>query len=166
MFIYIVYILVCIYSRLLISLSLSCPRTIPFGKHKFVFLCWWVYFVNKFIPIIYFSSRYNILWYLSVSVWFHIEYSLSLSVLLEKALVHCFLCCGGGNPLQCSCLENFMDRGVWWAAGHGVLKSWTRLSYFHFTVFPCIYVPHILYPFVCQWTFRLLPCFAWYKQCC
>ena len=22
---------------------------------------------------------------------------------------------GNGNPLQCSCLENFMDRGVWWA---------------------------------------------------
>ena len=36
------------------------------------------------------------------------------------------------------------------AAGHGVLKSWTRLSYFHFTIFPCIYVPHILYPFVSE----------------
>ena len=30
---------------------------------------------------------------------------------------------GNGNPLQYSCLENFMDRGV-----HGVAKSWTRLS--------------------------------------
>ena len=36
------------------------------------------------------------------------------------------------------------------AAGHGVLKSWTRLSYFLFTTFPCIYVPHILYPFVSE----------------
>ena len=23
---------------------------------------------------------------------------------------------GNGNPLQCSCLENLMDRGTWWAA--------------------------------------------------
>ena len=33
-----------------------------------------------------------------------------------------------GNPLQCSCLENFMDRGDWWATVYGVAKSWTRLS--------------------------------------
>ena len=28
-----------------------------------------------------------------------------------------------GNPLQYSCLENIMDRGAWWATGHGVTKS-------------------------------------------
>ena len=33
-----------------------------------------------------------------------------------------------GNPLQYSCLENFMDRGAWWAIVHGVSKSWTWLS--------------------------------------
>ena len=26
-----------------------------------------------------------------------------------------------------------MDRGAWWAAVHGVTKSWTRLSNFTFT---------------------------------
>ena len=26
-----------------------------------------------------------------------------------------------------------MDRGAWWAAVHGVTKSWTRLSDFTFT---------------------------------
>ena len=26
---------------------------------------------------------------------------------------------GNGNPLQHSCLENPMDRGVWWATVHG-----------------------------------------------
>ena len=26
-----------------------------------------------------------------------------------------------------------MDRGAWWAAVHGVAKSWTRLSDFTFT---------------------------------
>ena len=35
---------------------------------------------------------------------------------------------GTGNPLQYSCLGNSMDRGAWWAADHGVAKSWTRLS--------------------------------------
>ena len=35
---------------------------------------------------------------------------------------------GHGNPLQCSCMENPMDRGAWWATGHGVAKSWTRLK--------------------------------------
>ena len=35
---------------------------------------------------------------------------------------------GHGNPLQCSCLENPMDRGVWRATGHGVSKSQTQLS--------------------------------------
>ena len=29
------------------------------------------------------------------------------------------------HPLQCSCLENPMDGGAWWAAVHGVLKSQT-----------------------------------------
>ena len=35
---------------------------------------------------------------------------------------------GHGNPLQCSCLENPMDRGAWRATVHGVAKSQTRLS--------------------------------------
>ena len=32
---------------------------------------------------------------------------------------------GNGNPFHYSCLENPMDRGAWWAAVHGVTKSWT-----------------------------------------
>ena len=35
---------------------------------------------------------------------------------------------GNGNPLQYSCLENFMDRGAWWAIVHGVEKSWAWQS--------------------------------------
>ena len=34
---------------------------------------------------------------------------------------------GNGNPLQCSCLENPMDRGALWAMVHGVARSQTRL---------------------------------------
>ena len=40
---------------------------------------------------------------------------------------------GNGTLLQYSCLENPMDGGAWWAAVHGVAKSWTRLSDFTFT---------------------------------
>ena len=39
---------------------------------------------------------------------------------------------GHGNPLQYPCLENPKDRGAWRAAVHGVAKSWTWLSEFHF----------------------------------
>ena len=35
---------------------------------------------------------------------------------------------GTVNPLQYSCLENFMDRGAWWATVHGVAKSWAGLN--------------------------------------
>ena len=39
---------------------------------------------------------------------------------------------GNGNPLQCPCLENPMDRGAWGGGGeatvHGVTKCGTQLS--------------------------------------
>ena len=30
---------------------------------------------------------------------------------------------GNGNPFQCPCLENPMDREAWWATVHSVTKS-------------------------------------------
>ena len=35
---------------------------------------------------------------------------------------------GDGTALQYFCLENLMDEEAWWAAVHGVIKSWTQLS--------------------------------------
>ena len=60
------------------------------------------------------------------TVWATREVTLSL--LLYKPLEKL-----NGNPLQYSCLENPMDGRAWWAAVHGVTKSWTRLSDFTFT---------------------------------
>ena len=37
---------------------------------------------------------------------------------------------GNGNPLQYACLENPMDRRVWRAMVHRVVKSWTWLKWF------------------------------------
>ena len=49
----------------------------------------------------------------------------------------CMLCMfvreGNGTPLQCSCLENPMDGGAWWAVVHGIAKSQPGLSDFTFT---------------------------------
>ena len=50
----------------------------------------------------------------------------------EQLDFHFSLSCigeGNGNPLQCSCLENPGDGGVWWAAVYGVAQSWTRLKW-------------------------------------
>ena len=37
---------------------------------------------------------------------------------------------GNSNSLECSCLDNPMDRGAWWATVHAVTKSQTRLRDF------------------------------------
>ena len=36
---------------------------------------------------------------------------------------------GHGDPLRCSCLENPMDRGAWWATVHWVTHSQIRLRW-------------------------------------
>ena len=38
---------------------------------------------------------------------------------------------GNGNPLQYSCLENFLDKGAWWATiqgGHEELNTTEQLN--------------------------------------
>ena len=63
--------------------------------------------------------------------------SLDGTLMISYHLFYVNLCClfgeGNGNPLQYSCLENPMEGGAWWAAVHGVAKSWTLLSDFTFT---------------------------------
>ena len=61
--------------------------------------------------------------------------------------------------------EMVIDSEAWHAAVHGVTKSWTLLSYWtELTwIFHCIYIPQFLYPFICQWSYRLLPCLSYYN---
>ena len=36
---------------------------------------------------------------------------------------------------------------------------------FLWLIFHCMYEPHLLYPFLCWWTVRWLPCLSYCKQC-
>ena len=44
---------------------------------------------------------------------------------------------GNGNPLQCSCLQNSMDRGAWRASIHGVTQRGARVTDQHVTSAGC-----------------------------
>ena len=48
----------------------------------------------------------------------------------ERLQFHFLLSCigGGGNPLQCSCLDNTSGGEAWWDAVSGVAQSRTRLK--------------------------------------
>ena len=54
---------------------------------------------------------------------------------------------GNGNPLQCFCLENLMDKGVWGASVHGVAKSCIWLSNYIFTYFTFFHIYIWIYIF-------------------
>ena len=61
---------------------------------------------------------------------------------------------GNGNPLQYSCLENPLDRGVWKATVHEVSKSWTWLSDWAYThmyicMGVCLYLTSFFFLFGC-----------------
>ena len=43
---------------------------------------------------------------------------------------------GNGNLLQCSCLGNPMDRGVWWATVHRLAESNTTWKHHAHTIMP------------------------------
>ena len=63
-----------------------------------------------------------------------------------------------GNPLQCSCLENPMDRGAWQATVNGVAKSRIRLSDFS--------ISGLGLPLTYQMTFTVHLAFAWILESC
>ena len=50
---------------------------------------------------------------------------------------------------------------------HPCCCKWHYFSLFDgWVVSHCMHVPHLLYPFLCWWTFRLLPHLGHCKQCC
>ena len=95
---------------------------------------------SQIIPLSPSPTESKRLFYTSVSLLLsHIQgYCYHLSKFHIYALVYCIGGEGDGTPLQYSCLENPMDGGAWWAAVHGVAKSWAQLSDFTFTLLSCI----------------------------
>ena len=63
---------------------------------------------------------------------------------------------GNGNPLQCSCLENPGDGGAWWAAVHGVTKSWIWLKWLSSSSSSILY--YITHTIVCGVCFVAQSC--------
>ena len=52
-----------------------------------------------------------------------------------------------------------MNRGAWWATGHGVAKSQKQLSD-EASIVLCIHRTHFVYLFPCRWTLGMLPSFG------
>ena len=98
-------------------------KTSLFSDYQFMlFSCGYLQFLRK----IHFSLIFTLRAYKAI----HISYFSKLPIYGVIAL---FVGEGNGTPLQYSCLENPMDRGAWWAAVHGVAKSWRRLRDFIFS---------------------------------
>ena len=58
---------------------------------------------------------------------------------------------GNGNPLQCSCLGNPMDRDAWWATVHRVARSHSHWQF----VF-CLFVCFCFFNMFINFTWRLI----------
>ena len=61
----------------------------------------------------------------------------------------------------------FLTSLIWKYLGLSVLLKMALFwSFYVWVIFHCIYVPYLLYPLLCWWTFRLLPCLRycnWYS---
>ena len=116
----------CVTSHLNFCLSTGCKDILSFSK--------------KLYNSSFFSWVYVASW---ISIWVWCEVGASQVVLMVKnmpanvgdigdssSIPGLGRSPGGGhdNALQCSCLENPMDRGAWWATVHGVPMSQTWLK--------------------------------------
>ena len=84
---------------------------------------------------------------------------------------------GWEDPLEKEMMATHSSILAWripWTEEPGWLQSmglqrvrhdWSDLAAAAAATFHCIHTPH-LYPFICWWTFRLLPCLDYWQQCC
>ena len=52
---------------------------------------------------------------------------------------------------------------VWSSLGLSMLLQMALFHFYGRVIFHCVYVSHLLYPFLCFWTFMLLPCLSYCK---
>ena len=93
------------------------------------------------------------------------------------------LCPTFSDPMDCSLPGSsihgmFQARVLEWGAiafsalynrflVHPPHQNWLKcVPFYGWLIFHCVYVPQLHYPFVCQWTSRLLPCSSYCKECC
>ena len=119
-------------------------------KHRFLFSLINVYLHDILHPVYYLCSNDQKFENVILNLSFHTLFSSkficimafsgsSLVAQWSRIHLHCRSCSnqgsvpesrrspggGHGNRFQYSCLENPMDRGVWWATVHRVTQSWT-----------------------------------------
>ena len=63
--------------------------------------------------------------------------------------------------LRLASLSMIVSRSIH-AAANGIISFF----FIGWVIFHCMNIPHLLYPFICWWTFRLLPCLGYCKWCC
>ena len=62
-------------------------------------------------------------------------------------------------------LSNLL-HSVWHSLGSSMgCKQHYFILFNDWVIVHCMHVP-LLYPFLCWWIFRLLPCLGYYRQCC
>ena len=61
-----------------------------------------------------------------------------------------------GNPLQCSCLENPMDKGAWWTTIQSIPKSWTQWKRFNMQTHTMKFIYSNLYLYMIIFSCNLL----------
>ena len=49
---------------------------------------------------------------------------------------------------------------------HLIRTDWNAFFFNGWVILHCVYVPQLSFPFICQWTSRLLSCPGYCKQCC
>ena len=72
-----------------------------------------------------------------------------------------------GTPSNRSMSLSNLLHSVWQSLSPSMLLQMALFHSFNgWVIFHPIYVPHLLYPFLYQWTLRLLPCLGYCKQYC
>ena len=143
---------------------------------------------NKFAYTIFLGSTYsNIIQYSFFSFWLtslcmkisrsiHISArgTISFQCCLSNVCVHAQSCSAVCDPMACSPLGSSvheMSRQEYWSGLHfllqGIFPTQGLDSHLPFPalILHCIYVPHLLHPFLGWWTFRLLLCPDYYTYC-
>ena len=90
----------------------------------------------------------------------------SVSLLLFHKFI-CIICFQILHTRDVIWYSSFSDLlyWVWQSLGPSVAANALFPSFNGWVIFRCIYLPHLLYPFLCQWTFRWLPRLDYCKQC-